>query len=258
MHTITVKLEAFEGPFDLLYHLIEKNEIDIYDIPISILTDQYLEYLDNVQDRNMDTMSEFLVMAATLLEIKSKLLLPVPKNEQEKAQKDPREELVAKLIEYKKFKDITDDLKSKREKAALLLFKAEENGLKLLKKEKQPQGLDEFLGGITLNDIYKAFEEVMRRKEIKIDKVRSHFQSVERDLYTVEERMDYIKDLLLLNPKVTFDSIFRESTKKIEIVVTFLALLELIKCKQVLIKQEKPFDEITITTYIGSDKDEIK
>lgn len=258
MQTIKVKLEAFEGPFDLLYHLIEKNEIDIYDIPIAQLTDQYLEYLDSVQDRNMDTMSEFLVMAATLLEIKSKMLLPVPKNEQEETQKDPREELVAKLIEYKKFKDITDNLKQKREHAALLLFKQEENGLKRLKKEKHVQELDEFLEGITLNDIYKAFEEVMRRKEVKIDKVRSQFQSVERDLYTIEERMDYIKDLLILNPKVTFDSIFREDTRKIEIVVTFLALLELIKCKEVTIKQEKTFDEIIITNYFGSDKNEIE
>ena len=101
MEQVTIRLDAFEGPMDLLYHLIEKNEIDIYDIPIASLTDQYLAYLDAAEDRNMDGMSEFLVMAATLLEIKSKLLLPKPKKEAEEEGPDPRAELVERLLEYK-------------------------------------------------------------------------------------------------------------------------------------------------------------
>ncbi|HBF64648.1 MAG TPA: hypothetical protein DDW34_01510, partial [Clostridium sp.] len=122
MEQITIRLDAFEGPLDLLYHLIEKNEIDIYDIPIARLTDQYLAYLDLAEDRDMDGMSEFLVMAATLLEIKSKLLLPKPKNEAEEGP-DPREELVIKLLEYKKIKEVTEDWRQREEEAALLLFK---------------------------------------------------------------------------------------------------------------------------------------
>ena len=116
MESINVHLEAFEGPFDLLFHLIEKNEIDIYDIPIAQLTEQYIAFLEQAEYKNMDGMSEFLLMAATLIEIKSKLLLP--KQKQEQQQQDPREELVNKLLEYKKFKEITEDFKKREETAA--------------------------------------------------------------------------------------------------------------------------------------------
>ena len=118
-----VRLDAFEGPMDLLYHLIEKNEIDIYDIPIASLTEQYLEFLETVEDRDMDGMSEFLVMAATLLEIKSKLLLPRPRNGNDEAEADPREVLVQRLLEYKKIKDAADTLKEKEEEAAQIYYK---------------------------------------------------------------------------------------------------------------------------------------
>lgn len=259
MHTmekINIKLEAFEGPLDLLYHLIEKNEIDIYDIPIAMLAEQYMQYLEASCDRNMNTMSEFLVMAATLLEIKSKMLLPVHKEEEQI--KDPREELVARLIEYKKFKDITDNLKQRSQEASLIFYKEADNHLKRLKKEKEPQDWESFLNGVTLDDICKAFEEVMKRKEIKIDKIRSDFKAVEKDLYTIDEKIDYIKDLLILNPKVTFQSIFRKSVRKMEIVVTFLALLELIKLKEVIVSQNSTFDEIIITKFDGSGRNEIK
>ena len=121
--TMQVRLDAFEGPMDLLYHLIEKNEIDIYDIPIASLTEQYLEFLETVEDRDMDGMSEFLVMAATLLEIKSKLLLPRPRNGNDEAEADPREVLVQRLLEYKKIKDAADTLKEKEEEAAQIYYK---------------------------------------------------------------------------------------------------------------------------------------
>ena len=122
METINIRLAAFEGPLDLLYHLIEKNEIDIYDIPVAALTEQYLAYLDAAEDRDMDGMSEFLLMAATLLEIKSKLLLPKPKAEEEEGP-DPREELVQRLLEYKRIKDATETLKEREEEAALVYYK---------------------------------------------------------------------------------------------------------------------------------------
>lgn len=255
MEKITIRLDAFEGPLDLLYHLIEKNEIDIYDIPIARLADQYLEYLDAAEDRDMDGMSEFLVMAATLLEIKSKLLLPKPKNEEEEGP-DPREELVLKLLEYKKIKEVTEEWRQREEDAALMLYKEADQAVKQL-KGKESQTLEDFLQGISMEDLYLAFRQVMHRKETKVDHVRSSFKTVSRDLFTVQEKMGYIRDMLILQPKMTFFSIFRKNSGKMEKVVTFLALLELIKRKEVQISQKMTFGEITISRYDGRDLHEI-
>ena len=249
MEGINIRLDAFEGPLDLLYHLIEKNEIDIYDIPIAALTEQYLAYLDAAEDRDMDGMSEFLLMAATLLEIKSKLLLPKPKREEEEGP-DPREELVQRLLEYKKIKDATETLKEREEEAALVFYKEADASVAKL-REQPPQELEDILQGITLEELHLAFQQVMARKAVKVDQVRSSFRSVQKDLFTVRERMEYIRDLLILRPRGTtaFRSIFRETAGKMEKVVTFLALLELIKQKEVQISQEKNFGEILIRKY---------
>ena len=256
MESINEHLEAFEGPFDLLFHLIEKNEIDIYDIPIAQLTEQYIAFLEQAEYKNMDGMSEFLLMAATLIEIKSKLLLP--KQKQEQPQQDPREELVNKLLEYKKFKEITEDFKKREETAALVLYKEADKAVEKLKQSnKQDLDLDKFLCGITLDNLYEAFTEVMKRRETKVDRVRSSFKSVERDLYTIDEKIDYIRDLLILRPSVSFYTIFRPKAVKMEIVVTFLALLELIKMKEVSVSQKETFSEILITKVSGSDNNEI-
>ncbi|MDD3394970.1 MAG: segregation/condensation protein A [Clostridia bacterium] len=252
MEKITIRLDAFEGPLDLLYHLIEKHEIDIYDIPIARLTDQYLEYLDAAEDRDMDSMSEFLVMAATLLEIKSKMLLPKLKNAQEEGP-DPREELVLRLLEYRKIKDVTDTWRQCEEEASLVFFKEADQAVKQL-KGKEPEGLEDFLQGLTMQDLYLTFQQVMDRKETKVDSVRSSFKAVSRDLFTVHEKMDYIRDMLILQPRPTFFSIFRKNAGKMEKVVTFLALLELIKRKEVHISQNLVFGEITISKYDGRDR----
>lgn len=249
MKTINIKLEAFEGPFDLLYHLIEKNKIDIYNIPISSLTDQYIEFIENSNSKDMDNMSEFIVMATTLLEIKSKMLLPKIKDENNQNDKDPREELVKKLIEYKKFKNIADDFRKREKSSSFIYFKSKNNNLKFF--EDNEESFEEFMKNVTLEDIFKAFENVMNRKEAKIDHVRNSFKSVERDLYTIDEKIDYIRDLIFLTPKITFKSIFRKSVAKTEIVVTFLALLELIKMKDIFVEQDKTFGEIIIKKYIG-------
>ena len=248
MEQVTIRLDAFEGPMDLLYHLIEKNEIDIYDIPIASLTDQYLAYLDAAEDRNMDGMSEFLVMAATLLEIKSKLLLPKAKKEAEEEGPDPRAELVERLLEYKKIKGVTAEWKARAEEAGRLLYKPADKAIaKLRREENQP--LEDFLMGVTMEDLYLAFQEVMQRKESKVDHVRSSFRAVERDLFTIQDKMDYIRDLLILQPQITFFGIFRRKSRKMEKVVTFLALLELIKRKEVQITQQGTFSEIYIRSY---------
>ena len=195
-------------------------------------------------------------MASTLIEIKSKLLLP--KQKQEQPQQDPREELVNKLLEYKKFKEITEDFKKREETAALVLYKEADKAVEKLKQSnKQDLDLDKFLCGITLDNLYEAFTEVMKRRETKVDRVRSSFKSVERDLYTIDEKIDYIRDLLILRPSVSFYTIFRPKAVKMEIVVTFLALLELIKMKEVSVSQKETFSEILITKVSGSDNNEI-
>lgn len=252
---ITLQLENFQGPMSLLYHLIEKNKIDIYDIPIFEITNQYLAIVEDAQKRSMDVMSEFLLMAATLLEIKSRMLLPKAKNEDSENEIDPRAELVAKLIEYKRFKNVTEEFKEREEAASQVLFKEADPSLNVFKQEEIVE-LEDFLDGVTFDDIYKAFQEVLKRKEKKVDKVRSSFKSVERDLYTVEEKISYIKDLIIISTKVSFWEIFRENVRKTEVVVTFMALLECIKMKLVSIRQDGAFNEIVITKYIGCELNE--
>lgn len=246
MESITIRLDAFEGPMDLLCHLIEKNKINIYDIPIASLTEQYIDFISNAQNKDMDNMSQFIVMASTLLEIKSKMLLPIYKTE-ETEEEDPRSELVKKLIEYKKFKACAIELEKRQEKASLVFFKEPDISIKDF-KIKEDKTLSEFLNGISIDNLFNAFQEVMNRKESRIDTVRSGFKSIDRDLFTIKDRTEYIKDLLVLNPKINFNSIFRSDSRKIEVVVTFLALLELIKTKTVCIYQEGIFKEITITS----------
>lgn len=245
---LTINLESFQGPLDLLFHLIEKNKIDIYDIPIAELTDQYMEYIDAMDNGDMESISEFLVMAATLIEIKSKMLLPkeVDENDEEI---DPRDELVNRLIEYKKFKMIAGKLDDRQKNTGFCYFKDADTDIICRVRKEVPKEISDILNGADLDMLYKAFEEVLRRQEVKTDKIRSKFNSVQREAFTIEEKIEHINNLLLLNNKITFMSIFRDGSSKSEMVVTFLAMLELIKIKKIYIKQEKIFDDIMIMKY---------
>ena len=247
MSVLQIKLEEFEGPLDLLLKLIDKNKIDIYDIPISRLTDDYLYYIKSKNIADMDEMSQFIIMASTLLEIKSKMLLPKDKDEQTNEEIDPREELVKKLIEYKKYKIIAQKLSNTEVFAEKVIFKNPDmEAINTIKINIEPTA-KEILDGITLKDLYNAFEEVLKRKELKIDKIRSEFKSVTKALYNINDKIIYIKDLIILNKKISFNKIFEESSSKAEVVVTFLAILELIKTKDIKVVQENIFDEIIIT-----------
>lgn len=256
--SINVKLEVFEGPFDLLFHLIEKNKINIYDIPISLITDQYFEYIDSFHDNDMENMSEFLVMAATLLEIKSKMLLPIPEVEDEETV-DPREELVNKLLEYKKVKHFSRELKERQKEARKVMFRNAyiPQQIKSAIEEDEHFDVSEVLDGITLQKMFSVFQDLLKRNESKRDTVRSGFKSVQRDIFKLEDKMTYIKDLLILSPIISFKELFYDNSSRMEIVVTFLAILELIRHKKVKIKQECPFEDIMITLYDGMDADEI-
>lgn len=252
---VTLKLENFEGPIGLLYHLIEKNKLDIYDIPIAEITRQYMEVINDAQKRNMEVMSEFLIMAASLLEIKSRMLLPKPKNEEEEEGEDPREELIRKLIEYKKFKEAAENFKEREENAQYTVFKKPDPSLEMFREEEK-QEIDEILKGITFNDLLKAYEDVMSRKELKVDRVRSSFKAVVPDNFTISDKINYIKEMIAISPVIKFGEIFKKDTTKAEIVVTFLAMLELIKTKVVDISQSENFGEIIITKGNGCDSDE--
>ena len=243
---IHVKTESFEGPLDLLYHLIEKHEIDIYDIPIALLADQYMEALQTMQRPDMDSMSEFILMAARLLEIKSRMLLPAPPKTDEEEEEDPRAELVRKLIEYKRFKTAAEDLREYERRGALVFYKPADESLPFAELYARQVDVGEVLDGVTMDALYAAFEEVMKRRELKTDKIRSGFGAVEKDRYTVEEKQAHIRNLIRLYKTVTFDEIFAPGARKMEKVVTFLALLELIRRNAVVIAQEELFGRIVL------------
>lgn len=246
---INVKLESFEGPMDLLFHLIVKNKIDIYDIPIAQLTDQYLECIDAMNPENMESMSDFLVMAATLIEIKSRMLLPKPEMEEDEEGEDPREALVNRLLEYKRFKEMAFNFDEKQKKAGYVFYKQPDKELISEIRRDVPKNIEDILSGADLKMLFSAFEEVLRRQEVKTDKIRSRFKSVTREVFSIEDKISHIDNLLKLHKNISFNKIFQKQASKNEIVVTFLAMLELIKMKQIKICQEKLFDEIIISRY---------
>ena len=245
---ISVKLEAFEGPLDLLLHLIDKNKIDIYDIPIVEITNQYMEYIRAMQEKDLNIMSEFLLMAATLLDIKCKMLLPVEVNE-EGEEEDPRQELVEKLLQYKMYKYMSYELKDRQLDGERLLFK-EETMPDEVKSFKEPVDLDALLEGVTLSKLHAVFQDVMKKQYNKIDPVRSVFGKIEKEEVTVEEKMDYLQEYIQSHRQFRFRELLQKQSSKIQLVVTFLAILELMKTGVIVVEQENTFDEIIITANI--------
>lgn len=246
MRELNVKIESYEGPFDVLFKLIEKNKIDIYDIPISELTDQYIEFVAAMDNDDMDSMSEFIVMAATLLEIKSKMLLP--KENEEEEENDPRDELVRKLIEYKRFKKAAEILSERDKDSGTSYFKSWDKTILKELKDIAPRDIDEILNGADLDMLYRAFEDVLKRREDKKDKIRSGFNSVKKAVFSINDKIQYLTDLLIVKSRLNFREIFKTDTSKAEVVVTFLAMLELIKIRRIRVVQNTVFDDIVITT----------
>jgi len=243
MVDISVNLDAYAGPLDLLYQLIEKNEINIYDIPIAKLTDQYIEVVSALPP-DMESLSLFLVMAATLLEIKSKMLLP-SKVVDDEEEIDPREELVRRLLEYKKFKEISEVLNSKSSDTYSAIYKGMDQSVQELLTAPGPE-MSELLEDVSPELLLNIFMDVLNRKELKVDRIRSSFNSVRRDTFTIEEKIAHLKSMLKLKKQVRFNDFFDGSADKIEVVVTFLALLELIKQKEAIVRQSKVFGDIVV------------
>ncbi|AZK47133.1 segregation and condensation protein A [Paenibacillus lentus] len=247
MTTVTYKLDTFEGPLDLLLHLIDKAEVDIYQISVSEITDQYLEYLDNMQELELEITSEFLVMAATLLSIKSKQLLPKPPviefdddfDYLMEDEEDPRDELIRKLVEYRKYKGIAEHLHEREWERSLIFTKEAEDLTPFM-----PEVIENPVKGLHAADLIAMFQKALRRAVKRSSVARIHRDEISvkdriRDVVSALERMG--KGGRLLFSKLLHPEMYRH-----EIVVTFLAILELMKMKQIVCYQNKLFDDIVM------------
>ena len=243
---INVKLEKFEGPLDLLLHLIEKNKVDIYDIPIAIITDQYLDYLKKMEIEDLNIMSEFLVMAATLLDIKAKMLLPAEVNE-DGEEEDPRAELVEKLIEYKMYKYMSFELKDRQIDAGRNIYKPATLPREVLEYV-EPIDYEKLVGDIDLAKLNQIFKSVVRKQKDKIDPIRSRFGNIEKDEINMEEKQLYIEMYVRTHKRFSFRALLEAQPTKMEIVVTFLVMLEMMKMGKIRIVQDNLFDDILITS----------
>ncbi len=246
---LKVKLQVFEGPLDLLLHLLEKNKVNIYDIPIVEITNQYMEYINEMQRQDLNVVSEFLVMAATLLDIKSRMLLP--KEETEEEEEDPRAELVQKLLEYKMYKCMSYELKDRQVDAQKALFK-EPTIPEEVSQYEAPVDLDELLLGLTLKKLNAVFQTVMRRQEDKIDPIRSKFGRIEKEEVSLEERMEYLEQYAIAHRRFSFRELLEAQSSKMEVIVTFLSVLELMRTEKIQIVQESIFGEIAIESKIAA------
>ncbi len=245
---IPVKLQVFEGPLDLLLHLIDKNKIDIYDIPIVLITEQYLSYIKQMQTTDMNVMSEFLVMAATLLEIKCKMLLPKEVNE-EGEEEDPRAELVQKLLEYKMYKYMSYELKDRQVDAAKTMYKQPTLPSEVA-DYRPPVDYEELIGEMNLSKLHTIFKSVVKKQEDKIDPIRSTFGRLEKDEVSMDDKFLYIEAYAKEHKRFSFRALLEAQASKMEIIVSFLVVLELMKIGKINISQEEIFDDIMITSNI--------
>ena len=245
---ISVKLQVFEGPLDLLLHLIDKNKIDIYDIPIVEITEQYLDYIKQMQTEDMNIMSEVLVMAATLLDIKCKMLLPAEVNE-EGEEEDPRAELVQKLLEYKMYKYMSFELKDRQVDAGRNLYK-EQTLPPEVEQYRQPIDYEELVGDMNLSKLHEIFKSVIKKQEDKIDPIRSQYGKIEKDEVNMDAKVLYVEDYIKIHKKFSFRQLLEKQNSKMEVIVTFLVILELMKVGKINIEQEDIFDDIMITSNV--------
>lgn len=238
-----VKIDAFEGPLDLLLHLINRLEIDIYDIPVAKITEQYLLYIHTMKELQLDLASEYLVMAATLLAIKSKMLLPkheetIDEDFSFEIEEDPRDELVERLIEYRKYKEAANDLKHMETERGLMFTKPPSD----LSDYSDEVKIEKSALDVSLYDMLGALQKLLRRKKLQ----RPLSTKITRQEIPIEQRMDeIINELRKSKGRKSFFDLF-PSGEKDHIVVTFLALLELMKRSEIIVEQESNFSEIFV------------
>ncbi len=233
-----VKTEIFEGPFDLLLFLIRKHEIDIYDIPIHDITNQFLEYIKLMKILDLEVAGEFIEMVASLMNIKARMLLPKPVFGDEDDVEDPRTELVQRLLEYKKFKEAASEM-SEFEDHRRKMFSRK---FFLRPEDEKPSSTEEYLQNVTLFDLLLAFKKALDN----MPKVTYH--EVKKIEVTIEEQTDYILNLLDAQPNILFSEFIEKLNNRIVIIVTFLALLDLIKLRKIIVRQSRVFDDIKISS----------
>ena len=248
---IPVKLNVFEGPLDLLLHLIDKNKIDIYDIPIVEITDQYMEYIHAMEKEDLGIMSELMVMSATLLDIKCKMLLPKEVNE-EGEEEDPRAELVQKLLEYKMYKFMSYELRDRLDEAAGVFFKKETipDEVKAYREPVDPQ---ELLRGLTLEKLNQIYKSIVRKQADKLDPIRSKFGTIEKEEVSLSDKMLEMREYAKKHRKFSFRKLMENQTSRIQLIVTFLSILELMKMGHVQVQQEVLFDDIQVEIVTDPD-----
>lgn len=248
---LTVKLQAFEGPLDLLLHLLDKNKVNIYDIPIVEITNQYMAYIREMQRQDLNVMSEFMVMAATLLDIKAKMLLPAPQTEEDEEAEDPRAQLVQQLLEYKMYKYISGELKDRQMDASRVLFKMPTIPEEVAAYE-EPVNLDELVADLTLDKLNDIFQSIMKKQVDKIDPIRSKFGKIQKEEISLEDCMAGLENYARSHKHFSFRGLLEQAKSKTEVIVTFLAILELMKVGTIRITQEAIFDDIQITSQVAA------
>lgn len=241
---LSVKIDVFEGPLDLLLHLIEKNKVTITDIPIFEITEQYLAYIDQLQSNQMEVMSEFVDMAATLIGIKVKMLLPQQKNENDEVV-DPRYELMLQLLEYKKYKMMAQRLKDKQEYAEQVFYK-EPTIPKEIEQYLPKVDTDKLLSEVEFSSLYAVFKKLMKKNADKIDPVRSKFGTIKNESFKVKDKMKFILKHKKKAKTIQFEELFDQDRTRAEMVATFLAILELMKATKIRVVQENIFHQIVI------------
>ena len=250
---IPVKLPVFEGPLDLLLHLIEKNKIDIYDIPIVEITDQYMDYIRQMEREDLNIVSEFMVMAATLIDIKCRMLLPKEVNEEGK-EEDPREELVQQLLEYKMYKYMSYELRDRMADASRSVYKKATLPREVLEYE-EPVDIRELLGDMTLEKLNEIYQSILRRQEDKIDPIRSRFGQIEKEEVSLSDKMEELESYAAEHRHFSFRNLLERQHSRMQVIVTFLAVLELMKTGKITVSQEYLFDDIQIESHITDTND---
>ncbi len=242
MESYKIKIKQFEGPFDLLLFFIERDELDINDIPIAVITDDFLAYIKELETLNIDVASEFILVAATLMRIKAKMLIPRKEIDEEGNEIDPREELTRRLLEYKKYKEILDDMRNLESTQSV---RFEKNGISSELKDIANKALvDIELESLTMFKLLKTFERLMSKYEDR--KNRTHHEIV-KFKYTIEDQQKFIFSRLKKKGSASFVSLFEKLDNRIHAIVTFLSLLEMLNLQKVKIQQREGLNNFEIS-----------
>ena len=229
-----VTIDNFDGPLDLLLHLIKENNIDIYDIKIEEIAKQYLDYIESMKNLNLSIASEYLVMASELIEMKSRMLLPKREEEDtDEYEEDPREVLIERLLAYKKYKEVTKEFKDLELTRKLVISKEQDNLSKYLKEEENEN--------LSVSDLIDAFNNLLEKKRLE----KPVQTKITKKELSVTEKVIKIRDILKKKRKVNFEDLFENSSKE-EVIVSFLSILEMLKKDEIIVKQENNFNNIIV------------